>query len=79
MAGDPGGGDPGSGDPGGGDPGDDDGGGGSRRGALVVLVLMAVLVAATVFVMGRIHSASQLQDCVAAGRRNCAPVESPPR
>ncbi len=57
----------------------DDEGGGPPRAALVVLVLMAALVAATVFVMGRIRSASDMQDCIASGRRNCAPIEAPPR
>ena len=52
---------------------------GPPRGALVVLVLMAVLIALTVYVAHRINQASTMQDCIASGRSNCAPIATPPR
>ncbi len=50
---------------------DDDG---SPRGPLIMLVVLVVLVAGTLFVMHRINQASAIQDCAAAGRTNCAPI-----
>jgi hypothetical protein len=50
-------------------------GGGPNRGALVALVVIVLLVVGTLFVMKRIHSADAIQDCVASGRTNCAPVQ----
>ena len=52
---------------------------GPPRGPLIVLVLIVALVAGTMFVVNRIHRASTIQDCVAAGRSNCAPIATPPR
>jgi hypothetical protein len=52
---------------------------GPPRGPLIVLVVIVVLVAGTWFVMHRINQASTMQDCLAAGRTNCAPIEAPPR
>jgi hypothetical protein len=52
---------------------------GPPRAALIVLVLMALLVAVTIFVMRRINQASTMQDCIASGRTNCAPISAPPR
>jgi hypothetical protein len=52
---------------------------GPPRGPLVMLVVLVVLVVGTVFVMHRIHDASAIQDCAAAGRTNCAPITPPPR
>jgi hypothetical protein len=53
---------------------DDDG---PPRGPLIMLVVLVVLVAGTMFVMHRINQASAIQDCAAAGRTNCAPIEAP--
>jgi hypothetical protein len=50
---------------------------GPPRGPLIMLVVIVALVAGTVFVMHRIHDASAIQDCAAAGRTNCAPIAAP--
>jgi hypothetical protein len=50
---------------------------GPPRGPLIMLVVLVVLVAGTVFVMHRIREASVIQDCAAAGRTNCAPIAAP--
>ncbi len=52
---------------------------GPPRGPLIVLALIVALVAGTVFIMHRLHDASAIQDCAAAGRTNCAPIATPPR
>jgi hypothetical protein len=31
------------------------------------------------FIMHRLNQAAQIQDCVASGRTNCAPIETPQR
>ena len=43
--------------------------------ALVGLLLIVVLIVGVVFVMFRLHESSQMQDCLASGRTNCAPIE----
>ncbi len=52
---------------------------GPPRGPLIMLVVLVVLVMGTVFVMHRIKEASAIQDCAAAGRTNCAPIQAPAR
>ncbi len=52
---------------------------GPPRGPLIMLAVLVVLVAGTVFVMHRINEASTIQDCAAAGRTNCAPIAAPGR
>jgi len=42
--------------------------------AVVGLGLIVVLVVVVLFVMQQLRQASALQDCVASGRTNCAPV-----
>ncbi len=59
------------------DDSDDDSG--PPRGALIMLVVLVGLVAGTMFVMHRINEASTMQDCLASGRTNCAPVAAPGR
>jgi hypothetical protein len=49
------------------------------RRALVGLLAIVALVVAVLFVMHRLNQAAQLQDCVASGRTNCAPIETPAR
>ena len=49
---------------------------GPPRGALMALLLVAVLIGAVMFVMNRLRQAGQLQDCVASGRTNCAPIDT---
>ncbi len=52
---------------------------GPPRGPLIVLVILVVLVAGTMFIMHRLNEASTIQDCAAAGRSNCAPIAAPGR
>ncbi|HXT79425.1 MAG TPA: hypothetical protein VN702_07670 [Acetobacteraceae bacterium] len=52
---------------------------GSPRGALIGLLVVVALVVGVLFVMQRLHHAASLQDCVASGRTNCAPIEAPAR
>ena len=44
--------------------------------ALVGLLLIILLVVGVLFVMFRLHASSQMQDCLASGRTNCAPFET---
>ena len=34
------------------------------------------MIVAVLFVMHRLNQAAQIQDCVASGRTNCAPIET---
>jgi hypothetical protein len=54
---------------------DDEENRGPPRGALVALGLMVVLIVSVVFVMHRLGDAARIQDCVASGRTNCAPID----
>ena len=56
---------------------EDDTGGGPRRGALIALVVVAVLVLGGIWLSRTLHGVGRLQDCVMAGRHNCAPVGQP--
>lgn len=49
---------------------------GSRRRGMIGLVLIAALILAMVFMVQKLRQASALQDCVASGRTNCAPIET---
>jgi hypothetical protein len=42
----------------------------------MALLLVAVLIGVVMFIMNRLHQAGQLQDCVASGRTNCAPIDT---
>ena len=55
---------------------DDEPPSGPPHGALVALLLVIVLVGAFMFVMHRLNQAGRLQDCVASGRTNCAPIDT---
>ncbi len=46
------------------------------RRALVGLVVIVAMVVAVLFIVHRLDQAAQLQDCVASGRTNCAPIET---
>jgi hypothetical protein len=48
---------------------------GSPLRAMAGLLLVAVLMAAVLFVMRELRSAARMQDCVASGRTNCAPID----
>ena len=47
------------------------------RRALVGLLAIVALIVAVLFIMHRLNQAAQIQDCVASGRTNCAPIETP--
>jgi hypothetical protein len=49
---------------------------GPPRGPLLALLVVIMLVGAVMFVMHRLNQAGQLQDCVASGRTNCAPIDT---
>jgi hypothetical protein len=44
--------------------------------AVVGLGLIVVLILGVLFVMQQLRHASAIQDCVASGRTNCAPITS---
>ncbi|HEY4172966.1 MAG TPA: hypothetical protein VGM42_08050 [Rhodopila sp.] len=44
--------------------------------AVVGLGLIVVLILGVLFVMRELQHASAIQDCVASGRTNCAPIPS---
>ena len=45
-----------------------------RRGALIALLVIAVLVVGGLWLSQHLAAVSRLQDCVMSGRSNCAPV-----
>ena len=47
-----------------------------RRAALAGLVFLLALVLAGLYLVHELRGVSQLQDCVMAGRTNCAPIDS---
>jgi hypothetical protein len=49
--------------------------GGSRRGALVGLLVAAVMLAVGLWLAHDLTAASKLQDCVMSGRTNCNVIE----
>ena len=49
---------------------------GSPLRAVVGLGLILALILVVLFVMQHLRSAAALQDCVASGRTNCAPIDS---
>ncbi len=46
----------------------------SRKGPLAVLIILVALVAIGLLISHRLHDAAKIQDCVASGRSNCAPI-----
>jgi hypothetical protein len=44
--------------------------------ALVGLAAIIVMIVVVLFIMHRLNEASRIQDCVASGRTNCAPIET---
>jgi hypothetical protein len=48
--------------------------GGSPLRAVAGLVLVVVLILGVLFVMQQLRQAATIQDCVASGRTNCAPI-----
>lgn len=49
---------------------------GSQLRALVGLGLVVVVIVGVLFVMQQLRHAAAIQDCVASGRTNCAPISS---
>ena len=47
---------------------------GSRFRGLVIMALLAALVVGVLYMAQQLRHAAAIQDCVAAGRTNCAPV-----
>jgi hypothetical protein len=47
--------------------------------ALIGLLAIVGLIIAVLFIMHRLNQAAQMQDCIASGRTNCAPIETPQR
>ncbi len=48
----------------------------SPRRALVGLLALVAMIVAVLFIMHRLNQAAQIQDCVASGRTNCAPIQT---
>ncbi|MGA9866307.1 MAG: hypothetical protein WBQ75_07670 [Acetobacteraceae bacterium] len=53
----------------------DENGDSSRRGALVALVVVAVLIVGALLLARELHRNAALQDCVMSGRRDCALIQ----
>ena len=49
---------------------------GSRRGAVVGLLIALLLIVVGLILVKVLGDAGRLQDCVLSGRTNCAPVDS---
>jgi hypothetical protein len=49
----------------------------SRRPAMIGLAVILALVVGAYFLVGALQRNSALEDCLMAGRRNCAPIETP--
>lgn len=52
--------------------GNDDGG--SGRGLIAAIIVIVLLVGGGLWLTGVLRSSANIQDCVAAGRTNCAPI-----
>ena len=50
----------------------------SRRPAVIGLIVVLVLVAVSYFLVTALRQKSAMEDCLMSGRRNCAPIETPP-
>jgi len=55
------------------DPSDD----GSRRPAVIGLIVVLALVVVGYFLMSALRQNANLEDCLMSGRKNCAPIELP--
>lgn len=51
----------------------------SPRRALIVLLAFAVAVVLALLLVQRLQESARMQDCLASGRTNCAPIEVPAR
>ena len=50
----------------------------SRKGPLAALLILLALIALGLTITHRLRDAATIQDCVASGRSNCAPIETNP-
>jgi len=50
----------------------------SRRGALVALVAVLLLVLGGFWLVHALQHMSRIQDCALSGRTNCAPIQASP-
>jgi hypothetical protein len=50
-----------------------------RTAALMGFIVILVLAIAGVVLVRELAKKSSLEDCLMAGRHNCAPIEAPPR
>jgi hypothetical protein len=48
----------------------------SRRAAIVTVLILALALLGAIYMVNRLHQMSAVQDCVMAGRTNCAPVQT---
>lgn len=55
---------------------DEDGADPPRHRALIGLLLLVGLVVAVLFVVHELQESSRMQDCLASGRTNCAPIDT---
>ena len=51
----------------------------SRRPAVIGLAVVLVLVVVAYFLVTALRENANLEDCLMSGRRNCAPIDVPPR
>ena len=58
-------------------PQDQDSGAGSRRAAVIGLILVLALTALGYFLANRLREEANLEDCLMSGRRNCLPLDVP--
>jgi len=49
---------------------------GPRRQLVAALVLLGLLLAGSLWIAGALRGASAIQDCMHAGRSNCAPIDA---
>lgn len=49
----------------------------SARGPLVALVVVVLVLLAAIALIRELAKADRVQDCVLAGRSNCAPIRTP--
>jgi hypothetical protein len=57
------------------EPDDSDHEGGNSRGTIAAAIVVAVLIVAGWWLMSQLQHHSDVQNCVASGRRDCVPIE----
>ena len=56
---------------------DDDEADGNRRGVLIAVAVIVLLMVVGVALTHLLWASAKLQDCMLSGRTNCAPIERP--